>query len=259
MVRRIPGSSTGCRTCRARKIKVFSKGQHSKFHFTQPNFCRQCDEGMPACDKCLKSGRHCKGYRAPKVFINTFGQLAKLAPVELGFQGQLRAWKNKTILPLDFKRDGSTSSNSETSEDSPPPESAPEIMSLRVMDNRGATRCQFVVWVVENYFPMRDDIICGNWSTTWPDLLGKNEGLDASLYGLCMTLVGRRQGNHAMTQQSYLHYAEGVSALSQRAQRANMKISRGENVKITEEHLTIAAALMNFEVRMPPCSRRSWY
>ncbi|KAK5222109.1 hypothetical protein LTR72_006366 [Exophiala xenobiotica] len=39
-------SNRGCITCRIRRVK--------------------CDEGRPSCDRCLKTGRHCDGYPAPK-------------------------------------------------------------------------------------------------------------------------------------------------------------------------------------------------
>jgi hypothetical protein len=94
---------------------------------------------------------------------------------------------------------------------------------------------------------------------TWPDLLGRNDGLDASLYALCMALLGRSQKNFAMVQDSCAHYAQGISALSHRARGANMKISMGGDIKVTEEPIAITAALMNFEVRIPLCPQSSRY
>ncbi|PNS16121.1 Transcriptional activator protein UGA3 [Sphaceloma murrayae] len=46
----IPGKSTGCITCRRRKIK--------------------CDAEKPACQRCLSTGRACEGYDKYAVFIN---------------------------------------------------------------------------------------------------------------------------------------------------------------------------------------------
>ncbi|KAG8629343.1 hypothetical protein KVT40_003208 [Elsinoe batatas] len=46
----VPGKSTGCTTCRRRKIK--------------------CDATKPFCQKCTSTGRHCEGYDKFAVFIN---------------------------------------------------------------------------------------------------------------------------------------------------------------------------------------------
>ncbi|KAF4551537.1 putative transcriptional regulatory protein moc3 [Elsinoe fawcettii] len=46
----VAGKSTGCITCRRRKVK--------------------CDSEKPACQRCLTSGRHCEGYAKYAVFIN---------------------------------------------------------------------------------------------------------------------------------------------------------------------------------------------
>ncbi|KNG87940.1 hypothetical protein ANOM_004345 [Aspergillus nomiae NRRL 13137] len=46
----IPFQSTGCNTCRRRKVK--------------------CDEAKPECFRCVKNGHFCAGYGRPRVFIH---------------------------------------------------------------------------------------------------------------------------------------------------------------------------------------------
>ena len=54
--------STGCRTCRQRKIKVGSNCRLKVDCEVLTHLC-QCDEGKPACLRCMKSKRECLGYR----------------------------------------------------------------------------------------------------------------------------------------------------------------------------------------------------
>ncbi|KAL4869133.1 hypothetical protein BDV12DRAFT_86769 [Aspergillus spectabilis] len=60
----IPYTSTGCNTCRRRKVK--------------------CDETKPECLRCTKYGHQCTGYERKKVFVHRSGTAAeksqKLAP-----------------------------------------------------------------------------------------------------------------------------------------------------------------------------------
>lgn len=62
--------STGCQTCRSRRIKVWRGMMHRALAFCRAegsSFANatigQCDEARPVCAQCAKSNRVCSGYR----------------------------------------------------------------------------------------------------------------------------------------------------------------------------------------------------
>ncbi|KAI9732549.1 MAG: hypothetical protein M1834_003884 [Cirrosporium novae-zelandiae] len=62
-----PKVKTGCRTCKARRVK--------------------CDEKRPQCQKCLSTGRNCEGYEVSKSSINPI--IRPLHPKEPNVPGRL--------------------------------------------------------------------------------------------------------------------------------------------------------------------------
>jgi len=63
----MPFPSTGCQTCKNRRIKVkFLKigTLIGSGHILTFNYACQCDETRPVCNRCQKSGRVCLGFEA---------------------------------------------------------------------------------------------------------------------------------------------------------------------------------------------------
>lgn len=106
--------STGCQTCRSRRIKVTNLIPSIFLSLAMANFAYQCDETRPHCNACTRAGRACPGYPHPldvvlrpqKAFNRRSGNTATASIAQ--------------SLPkrdeVDVKTDSSSSSNSPSSE-----------------------------------------------------------------------------------------------------------------------------------------------
>lgn len=106
--------STGCQTCRSRRIKVTNQIPSIFLSLAMANFAYQCDETRPHCNACTRAGRACPGYPHPldvvlrpqKAFNRRSGNTATASIAQ--------------SLPkrdeVDVKTDSSSSSNSPSSE-----------------------------------------------------------------------------------------------------------------------------------------------
>lgn len=119
----------GCRTCRARRIKV--RNQTGIFHVLLPEIIDgsvkiyattniwsstpQCDETKPICNQCTKSRRHCSGYRADFDIFHrdeTQATAARARKSEAKKAAKRAAEEGRPIINFEHAKPGNSSSSS---------------------------------------------------------------------------------------------------------------------------------------------------
>lgn len=220
----MPLRSTGCATCRRRKIRVIVELHASRAQAQLANCGLQCDETWPACQKCATHGVLCPGYRQ-----------VQRGGVEIRDQTQHVVNKAKARKDSKISRRKSsapTSGSSSSTAVTPQSTSASEDAVVLFKGEhciRGPGLLEIASPVLEraqafslfiNLMVPRDEARgaidhFSHMSTTRHFLPSREPALQAALDSLCLVQIGTSHNDERLLYESRRRYGVALAALAQ--------------------------------------------
>ena len=234
----VAGKSKGCNSCRARRIKARILRQISQEHSID---LRKCDLGQPECDKCLRIGRHCPGYRRDAVFINYGGSSASASAAITGSAPS--TIENTQGIP---ETGTAMARPARAPRTQPSREEQPSLQLVAQVNNHHAFRNQFAGEFLRIYLPSFPN--CPKVPLTWLQLVfdvsAEGPALDSATTAVTLSVIGKSAGDSRLSMESARRYGQALQQLQ--------KALWDERLMYKDETLAACDALLLYEVGIVP-------
>lgn len=172
----------------------------------------QCDRTKPDCQRCQKAGLSCEGYTADSFVLVLPSEGSR------DTHGRVRLRRAKGTGTGTENRDEDNTINKQTHEielisNAKKNElSRPSGLYSRYINAAPENRMQVLSYFLEQYLPAsmaggkRTFVTPSSWVRNLPNQLGRWEGLDAALCGLCLAYIGDVHKNEGHLHESQRFY-----------------------------------------------------